>query len=270
MLRRIQSRLARQRRRQLREGVPWQPQTTFKGETDVEWYEPVLAGPASFAADCSGKAALDRVIPIIERLEADDYLAFTLDFYRAGLKRFGNHWQYADITTVLSGICSNLTIDAYMEVGVRRGRSLAIVGAMHPKAHLVGFDMWITGYGGNENPGPALVRSELTKVGHTGTLELIEGNSRETVPAYFGAHPQTFFDVITIDGDHSARGARIDLENAIPRLKIGGVLVFDDITNPAHRYLRDVWNRTIASTDRFLTTAFEEPGYGVALAVRAY
>lgn len=268
MFRRLQNKINRTRRRAQRLGVPLQADNTFPTRSGIEWYEPVLAGPATFAGDCGGRAALAGVIPILEQLTADDYLDFTLAFYRAGIKQFGARWHYADITTVLHGVCRNLRVERYMEVGVRRGRSMAIVGALCPTAHLVGFDMWIPGYGSAENPGPAFVQSELGKVGHRGTVELVSGNSRTTVPEFFRANPSTYFDVITIDGDHSARGARTDLENAIPRLKIGGVLIFDDICNPDHRYLRHVWARVVASGDRFLTMAFEEPGYGVALAVR--
>ena len=54
----------------------------------------------------------------------------------------------------------------------------------------------------------------------------------------------------------------------MPRLKRGGVLVFDDIVHPRHPYLADVWRRVVADDPRFVTWAFTELGYGVALAVR--
>ena len=270
MYRRLKNKLNRERRRSRRRSVPLQPDNTFSAGGGIAWYEPVLAGPATFARDCSGEAALTGVIPILEQLAADDYLNFTLRFYQAGLKQYGARWHYADITTVLYGVCCNLRVESYLEVGVRRGRSLAVVGALCPTAHLVGFDMWIPDYGAAENPGPAFVQQELARVGHRGKLELVSGNSRTTVPDFFRRNTSIYFDLITIDGDHSARGARMDLEHAIPRLKVGGVLVFDDICNPDHRYLRDVWTRVVAGGDRFLTTVFEEPGYGVALAVKKW
>jgi len=77
-----------------------------------------------------------------------------------------------------------------------------------------------------------------------------------------------FFDLITVDGDHSEWGAEQDLRQVYQRLKIGGVLVFDDICHPLHPYLAGVWQRAVATDRRFATWQFAELGYGVALAVR--
>jgi predicted O-methyltransferase YrrM len=91
-----------------------------------------------------------------------------------------------------------------------------------------------------------------------------------TVPEYFRRHPDRFFDLITVDGDHSAAGAAADIENVMPRLKIGGALVFDDIANPAHPELREVWDRVVARSDRFASWSFSELGFGIAFAIKRY
>ena len=64
--------------------------------------------------------------------------------------------------------------------------------------------------------------------------------------------------------------ARIDLTNAISRLKRGGVLVFDDVCNPDHRYLGKVWERLVGRRERFASYVFTELGFGVAFAVKRY
>jgi predicted O-methyltransferase YrrM len=123
---------------------------------------------------------------------------------------------------------------------------------------------------GRELWGPDFVRSELKKVGFKGKLELVSGNSHDTIPGYFRQHPDAYFDLITVDGDHSYRGASMDLRDVLPRLNIGGVVVFDDIASPQAVYLRDVWKRYVANQSRFANWEFNELGFGIALGIRKY
>jgi predicted O-methyltransferase YrrM len=99
-------------------------------------------------------------------------------------------------------------------------------------------------------------------------LELIVGNSHRALPDYFSKHPDLFFDLITVDGDHSEDGAEQDLREVVPHLKVGGILVFDDISHPAHPYLAQVWRNVIESDSCFSSWGYSELGYGVALAIR--
>ena len=115
---------------------------------------------------------------------------------------------------------------------------------------------------------PELVRSELGRVGFTGGLEFVIGDSHKVLPAFFRAHPDRYFDMITVDGDHSEAGARADLETVMTRLKIGGALVFDDISNPSHPELAGVWRDAVAHRRSYSTFAFTELGFGVGVAIR--
>src|SRR6185295_191682 len=151
--------------------------------------------------------------------------------------------------------------------GVRRGRSLAMVASVCPACDIVACDMFIKGYSGMDNPGPVLVRSELGRVGFSGRLEFVIGDSHKVLPAFFRKNPDRFFDVITVDGDHSEAGARADLETVWPRLKVGGALVFDDVSNPAHPELAGVWHEFTAS-HKLSAFAYNEIGFGVGFAIR--
>ena len=62
---------------------------------------------------------------------------------------------------------------------------------------------------------------------------------------------------------HTDAGAVADLRTVVPRLKLGGVLVFDDLANPGHPGLRRVWEREVVADPRFSTWAFDELGFGV-------
>jgi hypothetical protein len=140
----------------------------------------------------------------------------------------------------------------YLEIGVRRGRSLTQVSAMSPKTVLHGFDLWMASYGDVPNPGPDFVASEVCKISPQARLQLFSGDSHKTVPAFFKKNPGTVFELIFVDGDHSAVGARKDLDTVVHRLAPGGMLVFDDINHPAHQDLNDVWNRFKSRHSDFL------------------
>jgi predicted O-methyltransferase YrrM len=111
------------------------------------------------------------------------------------------------------------------------------------------------------------VRDELSRVPH-GELEFLVGDSHAVLPDYFTRHPDAYFDLVTVDGDHSPEGASADLLTVMPRVRIGGALVFDDVSNPAHAELLDVWRDVVVSDRRFSTFTFTEVGFGVGIAVR--
>ena len=147
---------------------------------------------------------------------------------------------------------------------------MSVVAKRATHCAIVGIDFWNEGYAGIDNPGPDHVRAVIEQIGHTGTLELLSGDSHEVLPRLFAERPDLDFDLITVDGDHSKRGAARDLSDALPRLRIGGALVFDDISHPAHPYLHEVWQQEVASNRRFATWSFDDVGYGVAVAVRRW
>jgi len=270
MITRIKNKISKERRKRARQGVPFVDLTTFRDPKGANWYEPILAGPSTFAVDATSPDTAAAVSAHLRKLTLEPWTEFLLQFYQAGIDRFGSSWRYADILTVLHAVCRRVTPLTYLEIGVRRGRSLSLVASLQPEATLLGFDMWIQNYVGQETPGPEFVMGELAKVGFRGKVELISGNSHATVAEYFRQNPDVYVDVATVDGDHTAIGAAEDLRTVIPRLKVGGILVFDDICNVEHTYLRRVWDEEVASTDRFSSWSFDELGHGVAFAIKKY
>lgn len=248
--------------------APHSRTTSFDEAALGEWYPPVMLGPAMIGELATSGDCLAKAMEIIGQLAPDDYVRYLSAYYRAGQNRFGASWRYADIVTALQACAQLVQPESYLEIGVRRGRSMAIVAATCPECEIVGFDMWVEDYAGMANPGAAFVKAEMLKIGHYGKLELIGGDSHQTIKAYFSSRPEAFFDLITVDGDHSASGAREDLLDVLPRLKIGGVLVFDDIAHPELPHLKDVWQALVVADTRFSAWQFDELGYGVAVAVR--
>ena len=236
----------------------------------VDYYGGVTVGAATIGARALEPGQLDRCLATLERLEADDYLAYVRGFVARGRATAGTDWRYADIVTVLGAAAELLVPTSYLEIGVRRGRSMAVVGARAPGASIIGIDLWETGYAGMENPGEEHVRRELATIGHHGPLELVSGDSHEVLPRLFAERPELAFDLVTVDGDHSDAGAARDLRDVLPRLRVGGALVFDDVRHASHPGLDEVWRRTVAADRRFSTWQFDDIGYGVAVAVRRW
>ena len=234
----------------------------------TNFYLAPLTGPATFAARATAPATVRDVLSVLERLTPDSYSTFLTTFCREGLQRFGEAWRYADINTVLLTVASMLPLRDYLEIGVRRGRSLAMIASQRPDIRIAGFDLWMEDYAGMPNPGPAFVREELARAGFRGELELISGDSHQTVPRFFREHPDRWFDAITVDGDHTLAGGRADLQTVIARLRIGGVLIFDDVCSQFHPYLSDLWDETVADVTRWASWRFDDAGFGVGFAIR--
>lgn len=233
-----------------------------------EYYGPCRLNPSTMVAIATSLETWNEILAFQGSLASDSYVAYVESFYRDCLARYGRHWHYLDAVNVLYTAAKLLRPARYLEIGVRTGRSVCTVARAFPDVDIHAFDMWIQGYAGMENPGPAFVRRELQKHGHRGTVRFIDGDSHVTLPAFFRENPGLEFNLITVDGDHSEAGAADDLGQVIPRLAVGGILVMDDIAHPAHPYLLKVWRDAVARHPGLVTHEFTELGYGVAFAIK--
>jgi predicted O-methyltransferase YrrM len=233
------------------------------GHPDVPFLAPSAetVGAAAMARD-----AHEYVLALCEKLTPSAHLAGQIAYYQWCREKFGRYWRYADLPTLLYAATNILQPESYLEIGVRMGRSASIVGSLLPDCAIYGFDLWIKDYAGIENPGPDFVREELRNAGHTGEVTLVAGDSRTTVPAFLARNLDLHFDLITVDGDHSVLGAAIDIANVLPRLKVGGILAFDDIARAPS--LQRVWRDLVQRDERYVTWEFTDSGFGIAAAVR--
>jgi hypothetical protein len=247
-------------------GIPRFEATTH--DHPYDFYLPLLAGASTFADACTSASTIRSIQDFLPKLTPDAYVEFLMRYYTMGIENFGDAWRFADLNTVLWTLASELPIRNYLEIGVRRGKSLALVGHLRPECSLYGFDIWESGYAGMENPGKEFVRGEVSRLGHRGPLQFVDGDSAATVPAFFQDKPDLYFDLITVDGDHTTEGARRDLLNVIPHLAIGGILVFDDTASQYHPELGALWREISGDEQRFSTFTFNEAGFGVGFALR--
>jgi predicted O-methyltransferase YrrM len=242
----------------------------FQPEGKQSFYSPALLGPSTIAACATSTETMQAIRAVLDKLDPDDYVDYLKLYFDEGRQRFGPHWKLLEIMNVLYASAMLIQPRRYMEIGVRRGRSLAMVLAACPDVEAVGFDMWMENYAGMENPGPAFVQQEMQKISSAAKIQLIDGNSHETVPQFLAANPDAMFDLITVDGDHSEKGALQDLRDVLPRLSVGGAIVFDDISHPAHPYLIKTWRKAVAEDGCLAPYEFTELGYGIAFAMRQY
>ena len=235
-----------------------------------DYYGGVLVGAETIGSRALSPRILGETRSLLDALADDDYSRYLRDFLEAGATAAGEEWRYADLLTSLAAACELVKPRDYLEIGVRSGRSLAVVAQRRPTCSIVGVDLWLADYAGMPNRGPAFVERELARLGFTGALELIEGDSHTVLPQLFRERPGIAFDLVTVDGDHSSEGAERDLVDVLPRLRVGGALVFDDIRHPAHPDLDAVWRRVVESDRRYSTWRFDDVGFGVAVAVRRW
>jgi predicted O-methyltransferase YrrM len=248
--------------------VPAVSHVTDPGKT--QWYPPIMTGADTVVARLFGRRLIETAIELMKRLTPDDYTSFLAEYYADGLRRFGSDWRYADIVTVLLCLSKIIEPRSYLEIGVRRGRSVAAVASVNPHCALVLLDMWVQNYAGMENPGAEFVRQELNRIGHKGPVRFIDGDSHQTLPSLFRETPDVTFDLITVDGDHSTKGAAQDLCDVLPRLNSGGAIVFDDVCHPLHPELTQVWRDLVTSDPRFSAFTYTDTGYGVGFAIRKF
>ncbi|MCH7488643.1 MAG: class I SAM-dependent methyltransferase [Chloroflexi bacterium] len=253
------------------DGASAQPRPRYLAETPatggtgpLDPFFPPTAQTLGAAAMSEEAAAF--VAGVLKKLSPSEEQRVGEFFYAWAQAKYGKFWRYADALTALWAAATLLQPSSYLEIGVCRGRSAAVLGAARPQCAIYGFDLWIENYAGSPNPGPDFVRKELTAAGHEGDVVLESGDSRVILPAYLDQHPGLFFDVITVDGDKSVEGVAADYANALPRLKLGGIVITDDLS--LFPELRPIWDDVIERDDRYVSWEFIDAGFGVAAAIR--
>jgi len=166
----------------------------------------------------------------------------------------------------LASHCRAFSPARYLEIGTREGDSLRVVvensGGL---AHIACCDTWGGEWGGTGRGGHDHIDAMLATMLYDGEVVFLDGDSKQTVPTL-----RKQFDLVLVDGDHSAEGARADLDNVLPLLAPEGCVVFHDITHPAHLYLADVWQRWCEDHEEHLgVTRTITEGHGLAIAIRA-
>ncbi len=152
---------------------------------------------------------------------------------RDGVKFWNVHVGLAYLTRILKP-------ESYLEIGVRTGGSFvqALNGVNIETAYAL--DMWSGQYAGMPNTmefTKKQIEGFFSKTNSKTNLKMIQGNSHLVLKKFKDEGLK--FDLINVDGDHSAEGALEDLRDAYELLNEKGAIIFDDIIHPSHGYLLD-------------------------------
>lgn len=145
----------------------------------------------------------------------------------------------------------------YLEIGTQNGGSAEAAFNSGRVSLAVLVDTWGGEYGGSDRRSPAHVIERLGTERMRNTL-ILSGRSDVIVPLL-----EHRFDVIFVDGDHSASGCLTDMENCRPKLAQGGCMVVDDIDHPRHSDLRGVVEQFASKYGMQMTS--HDVHYGVAV-----
>jgi hypothetical protein len=171
----------------------------------------------------------------------------------------------ASLYRFLAEHCSTHQVRQYLEIGTRDGGSLRVV-LENAGRQLEGVwvaDQWGTAYGGSGRGSHAHIEQLLDDFNFQGRREFLDGNSGDTIPALMPEQAEAF-DLVLVDGDHSAEGGLADLENVWPLVWPGGCVVFHDITHPAHPHLSAVFDGFVLKHAAPHEMLLEPYGVGVA------
>jgi len=207
-----------------------------------------------------------RVLNIMKRLEPDTHLKGNILSFETQVRVRAPGFE---TIVFLNWYARSFHPVTYLEIGVRRGRSIAQVMVESPGTQAFGFDLWIPNYAGQPNPGPEFVIRELLNLGVKRLPGFWVGRSQVTVPLFLldPCVPRRF-ELINVDGDHTYEGARADLQTTFRCLADGGAIIFDDITHPAHPDLMRLWAETKQAHPECLFLEDLSGGYGTGLAVK--
>ena len=245
--------------------------TAARSSAGVDYYGGVVVGAQTIGAFALEESTHNDVNAVLTRLEPRRIREVIREYVQEGRRLAGQHVAIRRHRDRARGRRALLEPrQRYLEVGVRRGRSMAIVAAGATEAEVIGVDLWVPDYAGMENPGPDFVPGQLECGRFQGGAGTDLRRQSEILPRLFAARRELAFDLITVDGDHSRPGARRDLRDVLPRLRVGGAIVFDDIAHQLHPELVHkcrAARRVIGATRRGSSTT---SAYGVAVAVRRW
>lgn len=122
----------------------------------------------------------------------------------------------------------------YMEIGVREGDSLLEVVKNSSLEFLEVVDDWGKSYSGTGRGSHRHIRYMLEPYSIP-AIAWMDGDSKETLPLLWRYH--SYFDMITVDGDHSEIGFIADLVNSWALVKKGGYIICDDLIQPKQRHI---------------------------------
>ena len=135
--------------------------------------------------------------------------------------REGNSGNSVDYQTFMFDFVKEKQPRSILEIGFNAGHSACCFLNASPRANLVAFDICIWG---TEQPAAEALSKYFD-------IELVKGDSTETVPEYMQSHDDTF-DFVFVDGGHRGDTPYLDIANTKDRVNPGGYILIDNMEEP--------------------------------------
>lgn len=123
------------------------------------------------------------------------------------------------------------------EIGFNAGHSALLMMLDRPNTPIT-FTVFDIGEHKYMQPSLKYIASQFSHV----IIDCIEGDSTQTIPQWIAKHPivRNTYDVVHVDGGHSYHCITNDMKNAVSLVRIGGIIIVDDVYIG---YINDVVNQ---------------------------
>jgi len=145
----------------------------------------------------------------------------------------------SDLPSIIYQIAKKIKPKRYLEIGVLKGRSMALVLKASPQTEACGIDIW--GSHADYNMNPREVKASMKAIGIDNLPIFLTGSSYDVLPVLWKdkSIPE-FFNLILVDGDHDRAAATKDLNLCLKHMTDDGILIFHDIAMPRFTHLREL------------------------------
>lgn len=164
-----------------------------------------------------------------DKVNADSKLKALRDYVESNIFGFGERSFYWLFKLILDTQKDNFN---FLELGVFRGQTLALIRTLAPKANIVGITPLDTTNDGVNHHWESDYKSDIQNLHKEFKLKqpkIIKGLS--TNPKVIDDASKTTWDIIYIDGGHAYEVAKSDIYYYSSFVKVGGYLIIDDCCN---------------------------------------
>jgi predicted O-methyltransferase YrrM len=173
----------------------------------------------------------------------------------------GHSGQMATQFSIYSRIFENCSVKSITEVGFNAGHSTLVMLMSNPRARIQSFDL---GQYQSARTALATLKTQFPRR----ELDVIWGDSRQTIPNFAKTYTGPKFDVIIVDGGHSYEVARADMINMRELGNKDSVLIVDDTMCTADycvdKAMEDLEREGVLQIEERVPLAFDNRGLTLA------
>ena len=126
------NKLRRIKRKKNFKNIPKQKNNFLNYKSD-KIFDPIIFTPSYIREELKKPSYNKEIYNILKNQQNEPYVKFVKEYYKEITIKHKNHSNYVDMIKVLHVISKLIRPENYLEIGVRRGRSISIVAKNSPK-----------------------------------------------------------------------------------------------------------------------------------------